>query len=91
MPRDRYAHSAVLFGNDVFIAGGRYKDASLDVFDTVSLSWKNEEEKPNEMPKAISHAAAVALKDRYLVVIGGTNEEYHATAGCLIYDRILNS
>mmetsp|Transcript_18207 Transcript_18207/g.27053 ORF Transcript_18207/g.27053 Transcript_18207/m.27053 type:complete len:328 (-) Transcript_18207:100-1083(-) len=91
MPRDRYGHSAVLFGNDIFIAGGRYKDASLDVFDTVSLSWKNEEEKPNGMPKSVSHAAAVALKGRYLVVIGGRDEEYHATAGCLIYDSILNS
>ena len=42
------------------------------------------------MPAMRSCAAAVVLKHRYLVVIGGLNEEGKRTAGCLIYDCLIN-
>merc|ERR1712226_1368727 len=59
-----------------------------DVFDTSSLTWKN----PTylrDMPEEGRNAAAVVLKKKYLLVIGGfgKNSRYwRATAGCLIYD-----
>merc|ERR1712043_13886 len=57
----------------------------MDVFDTSSLSWKN----PTylrDMPVVRCRAAAVLLKKKYLVVMGGYDEAWCATAGCLIYD-----
>jgi len=57
----------------------------VDVFDTgPSLSWKN----PTylrDMPEARYRAAAVLVKKKYLVVIGGS-DRMCVSAGCLIYD-----
>merc|ERR1712150_305812 len=56
-----------------------------DVFDTSSLTWKN----PTylrDTPEVRYSAAAVVVKDKYLVVIGGYDKGWRATASCLIYD-----
>ena len=42
------------------------------------------------MPESRSDSAAVVLMNRYLVVIGGQDEEEEVTAGCLIYDCSIN-
>merc|ERR1712110_1147282 len=69
-------------GSEIYIVGGR--TCSVDVFDTISLTWKN----PTylrDMPGDRWYAAAVVLKNKYLVVIGGFGKD-GVTAGCLIYD-----
>ena len=42
------------------------------------------------MPESRDDAAAVVLKDRYLVMIGGYDERAKVTAGWLIYDCSIN-
>ena len=42
------------------------------------------------MPGERSAAAAIVLKDRYLVMIGGYDDEDEVTAGCLIYECSIN-
>ena len=36
------------------------------------------------------YPAAVVLKNRYLVMIGGGDEDYNSSAGCMIYDCLIN-
>ena len=70
-------------GSEIYIVGNEY--CSVDVFDTASLSWKN----PTylrDMPEVRHFAAAVLVKKKYLVVIGGSDMAFRVTAGCLIYD-----
>merc|ERR1712137_938240 len=50
-----------------------------------SLSWKNPTYLRN-MPEERHSSAAVIVKDKYLVVIGGFDKDLRVTAGCLIYD-----
>merc|ERR1719215_2323442 len=84
MPEERDRHCAVsTTGSEIYIVGG--DTCSVDVFDTASLSWKN----PTylrDMPEVRRDAAAVVLKNKYLVVIGGYNNYGAVTASCLIYD-----
>jgi len=88
LPRSRY-RSAGLLGNDIYIVGG-LSNVSPVIFDTVSLRWKTEDN-PSDMPKSICHTAAVVLKDRYLVVIGGMDSHSgHILRSCFIYDSIFN-
>ena len=85
----RCGHCAVAaMRNNIYILGGGTR--VLEVFDTTSLDWR-EEASLCDMPKSRDGAAAVVLKNRYLVMIGGYNfEEGEATAGCLIYDCSIN-
>merc|ERR1719215_2327939 len=84
MPEERDRHCAVsTTGSEIYIVGG--DTCSVDVFDTASLSWKNPTYLRN-MPEARRAAAAVVLKNKYLVVIGGFDKYSSVTASCLIYD-----
>jgi len=81
----RAGHCAIsTSGSEIFIVGGG--TCAMDVFDTgPSLSWKN----PTylrDMPEVRQFAAAVVVKKKYLVVIGGSDMDFRATASCLIYD-----
>jgi len=71
-------------GSEIYIVGG--DTCSVDVFDTgPSQSWKN----PTylrDMPEVRKFAAAVLVKKKYLVVIGGSDMDYAVSASCLIYD-----
>merc|ERR1712226_1550244 len=59
-------HCAVsTIGSEIYVVGG-YATRTVDVFDTSSLSWKN----PTylrDMPEVRRYAAAVLVKERYLV------------------------
>ena len=71
-------------GSEIYIVGG--DTCSVDVFDTgPSLSWKNPTYLP-DMPAVREFAAAVLVKKKYLVVIGGYDKEGTDSASCLIYD-----
>eukprot|EP00816_Leptocylindrus_hargravesii_P008031 CAMPEP_0196801788 /NCGR_PEP_ID=MMETSP1362-20130617/1565_1 /TAXON_ID=163516 /ORGANISM="Leptocylindrus danicus, Strain CCMP1856" /LENGTH=141 /DNA_ID=CAMNT_0042172913 /DNA_START=28 /DNA_END=449 /DNA_ORIENTATION=+ len=70
-------------GSEIYIVDG-YATRTVDVFDTSSLSWKNHTYL-RHLPEVRCYAAAVVLKDKYLVLIGGYGED-GVTAGCLIYD-----
>ena len=59
------------------------------MFDTALLGWKIGLSLC-DMPGARDAAAAVVLLNRYLVLIGGDVEKDVATAGCLIYDCLIN-
>jgi len=71
-------------GSEIFILGGN--SCSIDVFDTgPSLSWKS----PTylrDMPEVRHCAAAVLVKKKYLVLIGGQGKDFRVSAGCFIYD-----
>jgi len=81
----REGHCAISTpGSEIYIVGGG--TCAMDVFDTgPSLSWKNPTYLRN-MPKVRKFAAAVLVKKKYLVVIGGRDEDYAVSASCLIYD-----
>ena len=88
MAAARHGHCAVAaLRNEIHILGGETR--VLEVFHTVLLAWKAEA-RLCDMPGEGYFAAAVVLKNRYLVVIGGEDEEDKATAGCLIYDCSIN-
>jgi len=71
-------------GSEIFILGG--DTCFVDVFDTgPSLSWKNSTYL-RDMPEVRHFAAAVLVKKKYLVVIGGCDKHFRVTASCLIYD-----
>jgi len=89
MPKGhRYDHCAIsITGSDIYIVGG--DTCSVDVFDTATLTWKN----PTylrDMPESRQCAAAVVLKNKYLVVIGGYGQDRNTTSSCLIYDLWCN-
>lgn len=85
----RFGHAFTVC-SDIYIVGGGFGDRSLEVFDTVLQRWKIEEALMPDMPgsKRRKSPAAVLLKDRFLVVIGGW--ERRPVANCLIYDCIMN-
>ena len=86
----RWAHCAVAaMRNIIYILGGLPHTRVLEVFDTALLEWRREA-RLCDMPGERRYAAAVVLKNRYLVVIGGLDEEGEVTAGCLIYDCLIN-
>jgi len=70
-------------GSEIYIVGGR--TCSVDVFDTRMLTWKNPTYL-HDMPEVRYCAAAVVVKKKYLVVIGGYDKEGADSASCLIYD-----
>ena len=89
MAAERFGHCAVAaMRNRIYILGG-YRTRVLQVFDTALLEWRAEA-RLYEMPESMYCAAAVVLKNRYLVVIGGRDEKRDETAGCLIYDCSIN-
>ena len=73
--------------NEIYILGGETR--VLEVFDTALLDWKTETSLC-DMPESWYGTAAVVLKNRYLVVIGGTDEDYRNHSGCLIYNCSIN-
>eukprot|EP00816_Leptocylindrus_hargravesii_P012222 CAMPEP_0196803138 /NCGR_PEP_ID=MMETSP1362-20130617/2552_1 /TAXON_ID=163516 /ORGANISM="Leptocylindrus danicus, Strain CCMP1856" /LENGTH=150 /DNA_ID=CAMNT_0042174581 /DNA_START=223 /DNA_END=672 /DNA_ORIENTATION=+ len=80
-----YGHCAVTTrGSEIYIVGGG-DTRSVEVFDTSSLTWKNPTYL-HHMPEVRRNAAAVLVKKKYLVVIGGRNKDWSATGSCLIYD-----
>ena len=88
IPEERCCrHCAIsTLGSEIYIVGGR-RSISVDVFDTATLTWKT----PTylrHMPEVRQCAAAVVLKNKYLVVIGGLGAVNinTVTASCLIYD-----
>merc|ERR1712071_432809 len=85
----RWGHCAVAgLGNQIYILGG-YLTRVLEVFDTALLEWRTEAQLC-DMPGSRKFAAAVVLKNRYLVMIGGLDDEGGKTAGCLIHDCSIN-
>eukprot|EP00814_Leptocylindrus_danicus_P021608 CAMPEP_0116048710 /NCGR_PEP_ID=MMETSP0321-20121206/29745_1 /TAXON_ID=163516 /ORGANISM="Leptocylindrus danicus var. danicus, Strain B650" /LENGTH=138 /DNA_ID=CAMNT_0003531025 /DNA_START=194 /DNA_END=607 /DNA_ORIENTATION=+ len=87
MPKGpRCYHCAIsTTGNEIYIVGG-CGTRFVDVFDTgPSLTWKTQTYLC-DMPEERDYAAAVVVKEKYLVVIGGFDEGDAATASCLIYD-----
>jgi len=90
MPKGpRFGHCAVSTpGSEIFIVGGSFGSRAVYVFDTgPSLSWKI----PTylrPMPEVRRCVAAVVVKKKYLVVIGGSLPayDYDVSASCLIYD-----
>ena len=85
MKEGRSGHCAVAGpGSDIYIAGGDYV-YSFEIFDTTSLLWNTEGTSPHDIPRK-GDAVAVLLKDQYLVVIGGFDEDQDATADSFIYD-----
>ena len=90
MAAARWGHCAVAaLRNRIYILGGDYTRV-LEVFDTALLEWRTDVSLC-DMPERRNRAAAVVLKNKYLVVIGGRDDdEYGATAGCLIYDCSIN-
>lgn len=96
MAEARVGHCAVtaVTGNYIYIVGGYRVARSLVVFDTVSLRWiymNAPEVNLRNMPCVLDFAAAVMIYDRYLVVIGGEDEEGHVVSSCLIYNCVVNS
>ena len=88
MAEARCGHCAVAaLRNEIYILGGGTR--VLEVFDTTLLEWKTEASLCG-MPGSNDDAAAVVLKNRYLVLIGGYDDEDGTTAGCLIYDCSIN-
>merc|ERR1712127_97361 len=89
MAAERCGHCAVAaLRNTIYILGDDYTRI-LEVFDTALLEWRTDASLC-DMPELRNGAAAVVLKNRYLVVIGGLDEEGEVTAGCLIYDCSIN-
>merc|ERR1712071_430163 len=85
MAEARFRHCAVAaLRNRIYILGG-HRTRVLEVFDTALLEWRTEA-RLCDMPELRDSAAAVVLKNRYLVVIGGRNDRFGDTSGCLIYD-----
>merc|ERR1712071_510283 len=74
--------------NKIYILGG-YRTRVLEVFETALLEWRTEA-RLCDMPGLRRDAAAVVLKNRYLVMIGGRVKRGDKTAGCLIYDCSIN-
>ena len=74
-------------GSDIYTVGGYHRTSndSLDNLDTASLLWESGRI-PLNIPKKKINAAAVLLKDRYLVMIGGLDDDFVVTADCLVYD-----
>ena len=73
MAEARCGHCAVVAAlrNEIYILGG---DARVvEFFDTALLEWKTEE-RLCDMPRSRVGAAAVVLKNRYLVMTGGLDE-----------------
>ena len=90
MAAARWRHCAVAaLRNKIYILGGFPHTRVLEVFDTALLQWRTEASLC-DMPMERGGAAAVVLKNRYLVLIGGLDEGYKITAGCLIYDCSIN-
>ena len=88
MAAARWSHCAVAaMRNEIYILGGGPR--VIEVFDTALLEWRTDARLCN-MPRLRRYAAAVVLKNRYLVVIGGLHEEGEATARCLIYNYSIN-
>ena len=84
----RCYHCAVAaLRNVIYILGGN-RTRVVEVFDTALLEWRTEA-RLCDMPKSRNIAAAVVLKNRYLVMIGGYKEVVNS-AGCLIYDCLIN-
>eukprot|EP00814_Leptocylindrus_danicus_P018182 CAMPEP_0116025156 /NCGR_PEP_ID=MMETSP0321-20121206/12851_1 /TAXON_ID=163516 /ORGANISM="Leptocylindrus danicus var. danicus, Strain B650" /LENGTH=151 /DNA_ID=CAMNT_0003497237 /DNA_START=97 /DNA_END=552 /DNA_ORIENTATION=- len=90
MSDDRYGHCAVssVDANDIFIFGGDCVDSTI-AFDTKLLQWKTGLDLAN-IPEMRCNAAAVLLKDRYVAVIGGDDENANSSAGFVMYDTSLN-
>ena len=86
MAAERSHCPAAALRNEIYILDGFLR--TLEVFDTALLEWRTEAS-PCDMPRERIGAAAVALKNRYLVVIGG-EVGARETAGCLIYDSSIN-
>ena len=87
----RYYHCAVpSAGSEIYIVGG-LDTCSVQVFDTATITWKNETHLHN-MPEERSYTAAIVRKKKYLVMIGGS-DKYGAApfASCLIYDSSSNN
>ena len=74
--------------NRIYVLGGHHTRV-LEVFDTALLEWRAGAS-ACDMPAMRYYAAAVVLKNRYLVMIGGRGVEDGITAGCLIYDCSIN-
>merc|ERR1712071_166719 len=84
MAEEHLCHCAVAaLMNEIHIFVGESR--VLEVFDTASLEWKTEASLC-DMPELRIGADAVVLKNRYLVAIGGLDEECKEFAHCLIYD-----
>jgi len=85
MQEERDCHYAIsTTGSEIYVVDG--DTCSVNVFDTgPSLSWKNPTYLRN-MPEARYCAAAVVVKKKYLVVIGGKDKEGAVSASCLFYD-----
>ena len=87
---ERYGHFAVAaMRNRIYILGGDYSRV-VEVFDSAVLEWRTEA-RLCDMPELRYFAAAVVLKNRYLVMIGGLDDEGGVSAGCLIYDYSINN
>merc|ERR1712127_681638 len=85
----RWDHCAVAaLRNKIYILGD-YRTRVVEVFDTAILEWRAEASL-FDMPESRFGAAAVVLKNRYLVMIGGRDEDFKITPGCLIYDCSIN-
>mmetsp|Transcript_9321 Transcript_9321/g.14023 ORF Transcript_9321/g.14023 Transcript_9321/m.14023 type:complete len:349 (-) Transcript_9321:285-1331(-) len=86
MAEERKYHSAALFGADniVIVGGAR----SVLVFDVFLKRWKTKGAyNLRDMPGERHAAAVVALKNRYLMVIGGyRSEEVPDASSCYIFD-----
>ena len=90
MAKVRRCHCALVLDNDIYIVGD-YRSC-FDIFDIVSLSWRTEGNL-HDLPEMRDYSAAIVLRDRYLVVIGGqfyTKKGFGHAANCFIYDRIFN-
>ena len=89
MAEKRFGHCAVsTSGNDIYIVGGD-GSCSIELFDIASRCW-NRERNLSDMPEDRNYAAAVMLRDRYLVVIGGRDKIGPTAASFFIYDCIFN-
>ena len=88
MAAARWGLCAVAALRNIYILGDA-RNRVLEVFDTSLLEWKAEASLC-DMPGIRHCTAAVVLKNRYLVVIGGRDEDLKVTAGCLIYNCSIN-
>ena len=85
MVEARCSHYAIAgSGDDIYIVGGDIGIDSLEIFDTASFLCETEATS-HEIPGRM-YAVVVLLKDQYLVMIGGLNDDCGITAGCLVYD-----
>lgn len=83
-PRD--GHFAAAFDNgDIYIMGDYGGDRSVEVFDTQQKRYRGGS-KSLVLPSTVSLAAAVAIWDRFLIIVGGEGRS-DGGAGSLIYDR----